>query len=335
MTRLVLLIGLLVGLPFGSTPSSWEKVDGGSGTGCATGTPYAFFVHRGAPDRLAIFLQGGGACWSAATCDVNGRPSYDPTVDTRDDPTNAPGILDLEREDNPIKGYTVVFVPYCTGDVHLGDQDVTYDGGLMIHHGGRANVEAGLAWAQANVPRPEIVFVMGASAGSLPSPVYAAEMARAYPAARIVQLGDAAGAYRGGRTLWVWGAVQALKRDPLFKALGDSAGYLDLYSAAAAASPRIRFSQINSADDGVQLRFLQLSGDLEAKVSRELASNMPEIQRRIPGFRSFTWPGAQHTILTRPAFYSTTVDGVLLRDWVAALLAGKDVADVGRTLFSQ
>ena len=39
-----------------------------------------------------------------------------------------------------------------------------------------------------------------------------------------------------------------------------------------------------------------------------------------------------HTILRRPEFYSLTVDGVAVRDWVADLLDGKRVSDVGQSL---
>jgi hypothetical protein len=41
-----------------------------------------------------------------------------------------------------------------------------------------------------------------------------------------------------------------------------------------------------------------------------------------------------HTILRRPEFYSLMVDGVLVRDWVADLLDGKHVSDVGQSLLA-
>jgi hypothetical protein len=63
-----------------------------------------------------------------------------------------------------------------------------------------------------------------------------------------------------------------------------------------------------------------------------LARNYAEIKRGIPGFRSYTMPGVMHAIIARPEFYTTSVDGVRLRDWVVALINGTPVADVGTSL---
>ena len=82
-------------------------------------------------------------------------------------PTNA---------DNPVADYTVVYAPYCTSDVHLGQQDTSYppleegQEPLLIRHQGRANMQAVLDWTYANVRRPQKIFVTGSSAGAIPSP---------------------------------------------------------------------------------------------------------------------------------------------------------------------
>ena len=43
---------------------------------------------------------------------------------------------------------------------------------------------------------------------------------------------------------------------------------------------------------------------------------------------SYISPGDSHTVLGKPEFYTETLDGVSLRDWVAALVAGELVEDV-------
>jgi hypothetical protein len=66
---------------------------------------------------------------------------------------------------------TVVFVPYCTGDVHGGDRVTTYPSPLpgapaiTWHHVGRANVAAFLSRLAPTFPEPAKVVVAGASAG--------------------------------------------------------------------------------------------------------------------------------------------------------------------------
>jgi hypothetical protein len=308
--------------------SGWERVAGGPGTTCALGTPFWFWVHRGSSERLAIYLRGGGACWSRATCNPYDRPTYVSSVGEQDAP--AGGLMELDNSANPLRGFTVVYVPYCTGDVHLGSRKVTYERELVIHHRGRDNVQAALDWAFQSVGAPEVVLVAGESAGSLPSPVYALAVARRYPNARIVQIGDGAGAFRVAASLTLWGAVDALKSDPAFAAIDPGAPtYLALYELVARAAPRIQLTQINSADDAVQRRFLELRANPETRVGVWLERNIAELRRAIPAFKSYSMPGAEHTILRRPQFYTTSVDGIPLRDWVARLLAGEEVTNVG------
>lgn len=42
-----------------------------------------------------------------------------------------------------------------------------------------------------------------------------------------------------------------------------------------------------------------------------------------------------HTILTRPEFYTTTVDNVALSKWVGDLVDGKRAQNVGDSLLAQ
>lgn len=55
----------------------WQTIEPGGETRCATGTPYKFHVRRGDVERLMIFFNGGGACWSARDCDVGDAISAD------------------------------------------------------------------------------------------------------------------------------------------------------------------------------------------------------------------------------------------------------------------
>jgi hypothetical protein len=332
--RRALIVLALIAAAEAPAQSGWERVEGGAGTTCALGSPFYFWVHRGSPERLAFYLRGGGACWNRANCDPHDRPTYVSTVDDQEAPIG--GLMDLDNSGNPLRGFTVVHVPYCTGDVHLGSRDVTYEGGLLIRHRGRDNVEAALNWTFRNVGTPGVVLVAGESAGSLPSPVYALAMARRYPKARVVQIGDGAGAFRVAASLTHWGAVDSLKRDAAFEAIDPAApSYLALYELVARAAPRIQLTQINSADDDVQRHYLELRGIPDTRVSTWLGRNLSELRRAIPGFRSYSMPGIDHTVLRQPQFYTASVDGVSLRDWVARLLAGREVTDVGEVLLTR
>jgi hypothetical protein len=317
----------------GALQPGWNRVAGGARTTCAFGTPYAFFVEIGDPQKLMIYFQGGGACWDAASCDPRSRAHlYKPAVGEREQPYRT-GLLDLANPENPVRGYTKVFVPYCTADLHLGARTVRFDVPATpgdsahlfeIHHSGAANAMAALDWAFARVPSPQTIVVTGESAGSVPTPVYAAVMSRHYPRARVVQLGDGSGSYvtASGITM-SWRALPFLRSLNALPGL-DSATltYPGLYSLAAHASSRITFAQVNSAEDSTQAFYVRATDRTSPSVPVLLAQNYAAIKREVPAFRSYTVPGVMHTIIPRPQFYTTSVDGIRLRDWVDALING-------------
>lgn len=330
-----------IGAP--QSAAGWREIPVEEDAACSQGTPFRFMVHPGSATHLFIYFQGGGACWSGENCDVRGEPTYDPLFNDEDHPARLSGIFELGRPENPLRDFTGVFVPYCTGDVHLGDRRVTYrvasdnatapSRELDVRHYGYRNAQAVLEWIYANVPTPELIFVTGGSAGAIPSPFIAARVQDRYPAARVVQLGDGAGGYRVSDLGWIlsqWGVIGVVRGFPEFEAYDSaSLNYEALYIASARARPRITFAQVNTAQDEVQLRFLRLLGVDRPDLPRLLEANYADIRRAVPGFRTFTAPGTRHTILGRPEFYTLEVQGVRLRDWVADLLAGKPVEDVG------
>ncbi len=225
-------------------------------------------MRPGLTDKVLIFLNGGGMCWRSATRDAKKGA----LVLTADDPANdvsvREGILDYANEKNPVRDWTMVFVPYCTGDAQLGTSEVEYiqpgqksDGKTFkFRHGGAANIEAVMDWVYVNLKRPSTVLVAGSDAGAIASPVIAARMARHYPRARIVQLGDGAGAYRSDSIpgmMAIWGATDYLQHDPSFRSLdSSSATFQQLYLMAARSPSRIHFAQVNYVDDPVQVAFL-------------------------------------------------------------------------------
>jgi hypothetical protein len=277
---------------------------------------------------------------------VHGRATFRDVIDSSQVPDQKDGIFDFANARNPIRNFTVVFIPYCTGDVFLGARTVSYTTTdttatrhqFEIRHRGRANADQAVAWVYAHYLAPQLVFVAGSSAGAIPSPLYAAQVAQHYPRARVVQLGDGAGGYRAPAIpgiLAQWGATTALRQDTAYRAV-DSATltFETLYEVAARITPRVSFAQYNSAADNVQLTFLAMLGVHDVRFADLLAANFADIRQTNRVLRTYTAPGAMHTILRRPEFYSLSVDGVAIRDWVADLLDGTRMADVGQSLLA-
>jgi glyoxylase-like metal-dependent hydrolase (beta-lactamase superfamily II) len=321
-----------------SLSAGWHEFSPGGETRCSDGTPYKFYARPGAVEDLLIYMQGGGACWFRENCDPAMEPTY--KINLANDQPGAFGIFNFDNPDNPFADYSVVIAPYCTADTHLGASDTVYppveDGQepLTIYHRGRANMQAVLDWTFDNVPDPERVFVTGSSAGSIPSPFYAALVADHYPNAKVAQLGDGAGGYRraannDARPDRQWGTFNYINSEPGFETMSrETFNYERLYIAAAKAHPEILFAEFDNAEDAVQKRFLALSGQTDVKLQQALEANHGDIQAEVINFRAYIAGGAGHTILGRPDFYTAAANGTAVRDWVAGLASFADVTDV-------
>src|SRR5207302_783388 len=91
---------------------------------CMNGTPYHYFAKRGSENKLLVYYQGGGACWEQLTFTL---PACDTSVGPGDDPDAVmAGFADRSNPANPFRDWNVVFVAYCSCDIHFGDAAQDY-----------------------------------------------------------------------------------------------------------------------------------------------------------------------------------------------------------------
>jgi hypothetical protein len=181
-----LLVTVVDVLVDGGNTYAWQKVEL-PGTKCGDGSQYKFFVHQTGSPNVVFFLEGGGACWDFDTCsgragklgasNPNGLPDdymAQPTAQYVSPLVNGadPGILALRNKTNIVtNGWNIVYLPYCTGDVHIGNNVATYldptgaEPPLTWHHNGYANTTAAIDYAAAQFPSIQKLLVTGFSAG--------------------------------------------------------------------------------------------------------------------------------------------------------------------------
>lgn len=313
--------------------SGWNSFSPGGETKCGRGTPYHFYVRPAEDqntDKLMVYFQGGGACWNIFTCQVSGGTFDDSaSADPADEVGGYDGIFNFENPENPVTDYNIVFVPYCTADVHVGDATVEYMNGLEIQHNGFKNTAATLDWVYGNFDAPAEIIVTGSSAGAYGAIYHAPFIIDQYPEARVVQFGDAGvGATPvGWEVLNDWGMFEniPIEVDP------DTFTLNILYDTYAESYPDATFSQYTTTSDDVQVQFYDISKigtDDERDWIDVMYANLDVLEADHENFKGIIVGGTSHTILARPEFYSYGADGVSVRDWFADLVAGTAVENV-------
>lgn len=308
-------------------PQNWTKIEPAGDTRCAHNTPYAFWVHPGTTNKVIIYFQGGGGCYSAETCGLAG--SYKDAVTDNDNPAyTTSGIFNFNRPENPFREYTMVFVPYCTGDVHAGNRAETYttqSGHTFdIYHRGYVNAHTALNWVYDNFEQPDSIFITGCSAGSIGSILHTPHVIQHYPETAVIQLGDSG----GGLTSYIlWDIDADYDAGDYFPSwipnmqekIAHSFTVSAFTIAVANYYPTYIFAQYNAANDSTQRRYFIADGGAEEDFAAALQASLTEIHNNSNNFRSYTAEGERHCILKYTNFYVEETGGIRFRDWVANL----------------
>lgn len=294
---------------------------------CSRGTPFSYYVRPGSVNRVVIEFRGGGACWDARTCSV-ARSLFQESVG--EDPwvtseSAAVGIYDHKNPENPFKDWHHVYIPYCTGDIHWGNNVKTYGegaGAVTIHHKGAVNARAALEWTFANIPSPEKAFVTGCSAGAYGSIMWSAHVRQRYPKAKVYQLGDSGAGiitptfFQDSYPSWKPESSYPTWIPGLDPAKLDELG--NLYAAIGGHYKDMSLAQYSTIFDQDQVFYFQtMGGGRPAEWSEKMKASFKKIEASTPGFHSYIAAGSVHCMLPRAEFYTAKACGRRLVDWVS------------------
>jgi hypothetical protein len=292
-------------------------------------------VNPGPGDALVLFLNGGGACWDASTCFVlklagDGGP-YGAAQFQAELPHAAGSILDRTVPGSPFADATLVFVPYCTGDVHWGDSAQDYPGApRRWRHAGATNLTADVGWLAARITAaPPRLVISGASAGGFGS-LLAHDVARkAWPASRGYLVDDSGPPLVGDdvptalRAIWflTWRLDRTL--GPLCP--GCARDLSQVIPALQARYPADRIGLLSTRQDAVIRSFL-----LQTPAGFERALlQLVDTRLAGPGAAAFLVPGEGHALLQDPATWQA--GGLSLPAWLDEMVTDAPVwTTVGR-----
>jgi len=129
---------------------------------CRDGSPTGYGINVNPNSRnLLIFMEGGGACFNDLSCRQN-PASWPPTDASLTASLAQKWIPSRTSTGSPFKDWNLVYIPYCSGDVHTGSSMSGWMGQPQV---GFLNYKKDLAQIVARFPSLDQVVLAGVSAG--------------------------------------------------------------------------------------------------------------------------------------------------------------------------
>ena len=314
------------------------------GTRCGDGSPYAFQVQlapEGSPvENVVVGMQGGGVCVFEDDC-KNVSPDL---FEALSDEPEQDGPLSSDPSFNPFASWTKVFLPYCTQDVFIGGGATSNFPSITVQRYGAIDTRAALQYVRDLVwreldresaegyraDRMRVLFG-GFSAGGFGTLYNYGYVLDDLQWQHTAAYPDASLALDNGQALGVrgLGAIAGSSTPPL--GWGATA-YLPPYCFAtdcgvgpvilAATAPRLKevpeeqFLVLSNQVDDTQVgtTYFATTADWinQLRTSYCATRDLNGVHYYLPAV-----PQSNHVISVRPEFYTGSVDGVVLRDWLA------------------
>jgi hypothetical protein len=294
-----------------------------------------------------ILLAGGGACFNATTCGLSslafGESDFVALLDASQG--GGPGIFNRDDANNPVRDWSFVYVPYCTGDVHAGNNPEGSISGVGAQQFvGYVNLGLYLQRILPTFPGVVQVLLTGVSAGGFGAFANYVQVRRYFGSVPVVMLDDSGPPMdtpyvadclaRQFVTLW------SLDRTILVDCgadCPDSSHYLiDLTQHIVKSYPSAPFALVESTGDSVISMFFGFGASdctgFAALSEATFAAGLQDIRTRLGSYANFgayVFSGTDHTtLLSASTFDTRVVANRSLTDYIAALLEGQ-VSNVG------
>jgi len=163
---------------------------------CSDGSRYHALFRKGKENNLMIVLDGGGmmfdrfsAAYPSGDTFVEGQLSfYDAWCKPSKNAYARLGMFHEKCRKSPFYGWTMLYVPYATGDFHGGDGDFTYsdqDGREKVFHArGNRNLHLCIDFIKQFCPTPDKLVVLGCSAGGFGTAFVGNDILESFPDCR-------------------------------------------------------------------------------------------------------------------------------------------------------
>ncbi|WP_162011393.1 pectin acetylesterase-family hydrolase [Streptococcus sp. S784/96/1] len=303
-------------------------------------------------NKVMVYFFGGGVSINAETA-AAGKAFY--ATSTKQQDFVATWGIGSSQEDNPFKDWTILALPYSTGDFHAGTGEFSYTDKngqeKILHHKGYQNLMALLSEAKTYMGNPDTLLVTGFSAGGFATSLLADDVIDQFPTAKNITVAVDSSLllhedWKGiAERVWqtpdhisdrlnsnnlVLDSLVALhdKRGDTVKILFDSSyrdGTLQQYQ--------------NYIDKG---QLADPTPETSQQFQAELKAMVDSLQSRIDGVGIYVWnhgqddqtTATQHTTINFPTFFTPMTNDKSIADWMDDAVNG-DVKSYGLELLNK
>lgn len=316
---------------------TWLPVEGntcmdGSATGIGLNLDFA-------SDKLVVFLEGGGACFNGISCNDVAHQGGFGAGELADFAAYAEsgGLLDRDDPANPVAGWSYVFIPYCTGDIHAGANPDGVGGRNQVGYGNVTRAVQLVADRMGSSLGQ--VLLTGQSAGGFGAAYNYDQVATIFGEVPVDLLDDSGPPLSNMyltpcfqdmvRTAWNLDATLPADCEDCVDA--DGGGLIHLVDFVSAKYPDRRFGVVSSLADNVIRLFygfgypdcdnpmVPMEGEVFAAGVAELRD---DILAPLANARAYTIDSQEH-VWTNDPLGEVEVDGVTLSAWIDALVTGE------------
>jgi hypothetical protein len=339
---------------------------------CRDGSPAGYYLRRGRQTNLLIFLNGGGVCYDDFFCSINpanvnqslpGENLFAATLEQlagtlQPVPQTPPdaGVLSRDAR-NPVGDWSMMFVPYCTGDVYGG---TTPDSPVITsvilppqQFVGYTNLGLFYESLEPALRHGEKVVLAGSSAGSFGVLLNYDRTQRFFGDSRVVALADSGVAFRDPflepclQKTWrrLWGLDKVLPPDcqGCFNADGGGlAAGLGAYLFDERYPGRLLGGLVSSQQDQIMKLFLSgglndcvnISGaeavaafiGIESYPADRYPEGIADFIDHVSGreqIASYLLAGQLHQHVFRTRYFDDNALGTSIAQWFAHVLDGE------------
>lgn len=154
----------------------------------ADGSSWNGIFRKGKENKLIVYFYGGGLTFNLETS-YQMKPFYTANY-TEQDYTAMRGLV-TPGFFNPFKDYSVIAIPYTTGDIHIGNNVIHYSQDEIqkdIYHQGYNNYSKYINKVKGYVGNIDTLIIAGYSAGGFAASMLADEVMDLFPTATNVTL---------------------------------------------------------------------------------------------------------------------------------------------------